>query len=44
MVEVSIPTIVIAVVVLLIVLGLVYLALQREGEGELLELAIELID
>ena len=44
MVDVSIPMIVITVIVLLIVLGLLYLALQSEGEGELLELAIELID
>lgn len=44
MVEGRIPTIVITVVVLLIVLGLLYLAFQREGEGELVEVAIELID
>jgi len=44
MVEVGIPTIVITVVVLLIVLGLLYLAVQRADEGELVELAAELID
>jgi len=43
-VEVSIPTIVITVVVLLIVLGLLYLAVQRAGEGDMLELAAELVD
>lgn len=42
MVEVTIPAIVITVLVLLVVLGLLYVALQ--SEGELLDLALELLD
>lgn len=42
--EIGLVEILIAVIVLLVVLGALYLLLQRAGEGELLELAVELID
>lgn len=44
MVEVTIPAIVITVLVVLIILAILYVVLQSEGDGDLLELAIELID
>ena len=44
MVEVGIPAIVITVIVLLVVLAIVYMVVQSEGEGEMLELALELLD
>jgi hypothetical protein len=42
--EIGLVEILIAVIVLLVVLGALYYLLQSEGEGELLELAVELID
>lgn len=42
--EIGLVEILIAVIVLLVVLGVLYYLLQSEGEGELLELAVELID
>ncbi|GAB7095899.1 hypothetical protein JCM30237_30530 [Halolamina litorea] len=42
--EIGLVEILIAAIVLLVVLGILYVLLQSEGEGELLELAVELID
>lgn len=42
--EIGLVEILIAAIVLLVVLGILYVLLQSEDEGELLELAVELID
>jgi hypothetical protein len=42
--EIGLVEILIAAIVLLVVLGILYYLLQREGEGEMLELALELVD
>ncbi|KPN29824.1 hypothetical protein SY89_00542 [Halolamina pelagica] len=42
--EIGLVEILIAAIVLLVVLGTLYVLLQREGDGEMLELLIELVD
>ena len=42
--EIGLVEILIAAIVLLVVLGILYYLLQSEGEGEMLELALELVD
>jgi len=42
--EIGLVEILIAAIVLLVVLGVLYSLLQTEGDGEMLELALELVD
>ena len=42
--EIGLIEILLIAIVLLVVLGILYYLLQSEGEGEMLELALELVD
>jgi len=42
--EIGLVELLIAAIVLLVVLGILYVLLQNEGDGEMLELLIELVD
>ncbi|WP_272913559.1 hypothetical protein [Halolamina sediminis] len=41
--EIGLVEILIAAIVLFVVLGILYYLLRREGDGEMLELALELV-